>query len=246
MITAHSGCENTSRDSMESIYAALRYGPEAVETDVRMSDNGELRISHDAVSAADYQSKPTLEQVFTLLADTRMSLNCDIKNTPALYSVLNMADRFGFHADRLILSGCLSPEQLVRDLSILQKATVYLNIEEIFKFFYLSDHKVASTSEFVGLMNTPWAFLRKIQISHEWFARSARLARDLKIAAVNLPYRYLKDETAALFSAANVPVSVWTVNDPDLIDYCLEKNVLNITTLNVADACERRKNTFGC
>ncbi len=246
MITAHAGCENTPRDSMDSIHAALPFRPDAVEMDVRLFEDGVLRISHNAVSAADYLDRPTLEQVFVLVADTGMKLNCDIKNAPALYSVLNMADRFGFRSDRLILSGCMSPEQLVRDFSILQKATVFLNIEEIFKFFYLSEQKVASTSEFISLMNAPWDFLRKAQISRGWFERAACFARELKVSAVNLPHRLLMDETAALFSALNVPVSVWTVNEPDLIDYCLKKNVLNITTLNVADACKQRRSAFGC
>ena len=246
MITGHSGCEETPRDSLDSIDAALQYGPDAVEMDVRLAEDGVLRVSHDAVSLSDYSKKPTLEQVFARVSETGMKLNCDIKSAPALYFVLDMAGRYGFQADRLILSGCLSPEQLVRDVAILRRATVFMNIEEIFKFFYLSEHTVVSPSEFSGLMNAPWDYLRRVPISLEWFERAARFASELQVSAVNLPHRLLNDDVAAIFAAWNVPLSVWTVNAADTLDYCLKKHVLNITTLNVARACAQRKSTFGC
>ena len=44
MITAHSGCEETEIDSMESIELALEYGADAIEVDVRVDHNKELRI----------------------------------------------------------------------------------------------------------------------------------------------------------------------------------------------------------
>ena len=36
MITAHSGCEGTGIDTMESIEKALEFGADAIEIDVRM------------------------------------------------------------------------------------------------------------------------------------------------------------------------------------------------------------------
>ena len=96
------------------------------------------------------------------------------------------------------------------------------------------------------MMNTPWDYLRRVPISLEWFERAARFASELQVSAVNLPHRLLNDDVAAIFAAWNVPLSVWTVNAADTLDYCLKKHVLNITTLNVARACAQRKSTFGC
>ena len=53
MITAHSGCEGTGIDTMESIEKALTFNADAVEIDIRMDPFGVLRISHDPLSIED-------------------------------------------------------------------------------------------------------------------------------------------------------------------------------------------------
>ena len=63
MITAHSGCEETEIDSMESIELALEYGADAIEVDVRVDQNKELRISQDEVSPEEYSQELTRQKM---------------------------------------------------------------------------------------------------------------------------------------------------------------------------------------
>ena len=77
-ITAHSGCEDTSMDSMDSVEAALRLGADAAEVDVRKSARG-LILSHDRREEAGYAASVTLEEVFAAIAlRAGMMVNCDI------------------------------------------------------------------------------------------------------------------------------------------------------------------------
>ena len=48
-ITAHSGCENTPRDSMDAVERAAALGADIVEMDVRRAPDGVLRISDNRI-----------------------------------------------------------------------------------------------------------------------------------------------------------------------------------------------------
>ena len=58
LIIAHSGCEGAGRDSLLSIDRAAAAGADAIEIDIRLSPEGELRVSHDALSAEACAEKP--------------------------------------------------------------------------------------------------------------------------------------------------------------------------------------------
>ena len=75
MITAHSGCEGTGIDTMDSIEKALLFGADAVEIDIRMDPFGDLRISHDPLSLKDYLQKNPLEDVFDRVLPTSALIN---------------------------------------------------------------------------------------------------------------------------------------------------------------------------
>ena len=75
MITAHSGCEGTGIDTMESIEKALEFGADAIEIDVRMDPFGDLRISHDPLSLEDYLRKNPLADVFQRVQSSSLLIN---------------------------------------------------------------------------------------------------------------------------------------------------------------------------
>ena len=47
MITAHSGCEGTPDNSMESIRKGIELGADCIEIDIRMDPHGEQRLTHN-------------------------------------------------------------------------------------------------------------------------------------------------------------------------------------------------------
>lgn len=239
-ITAHSGCEGSQRDSLDTLELAIGLGADVVEMDVRQAPDGTLRISHDPLSAADYEAQPKLETVFKRLQDTSLGLNCDIKEAAALYGVLDLAGRYGFTKERLILSGCTSPEQLARDRQITERAAVYLNIEEVLKVLYISENKPGWSTAYGELMARPWKFLRGMALPETWPGMLADLVKQLDVSAINLPHWCLFDPMVKTCREAEIPLSIWTVNDAETLERCLLIEPKNITTLEVKLALEMR------
>ena len=108
LITAHSGCDGTPDNSLEFVRHALQTNADALEVDVRKTENGGLAISHDPI-AAD-QDAPTLQAVFSLVAPTEKKINCDLKEPDLEEAVIGLAREQGL-LQRLIFSGTVSLER---------------------------------------------------------------------------------------------------------------------------------------
>ena len=239
-ITAHSGCEHTPRDSMDAIERAVALGADIVEMDIRRAPDGVLRISHDPLGLEEYGEKVLLEDVFQRLKDTGLSLNCDMKEAGALYPTLDMAAACGFGKERLILSGCTSPEQIARDPSLVQRARIYVNVEELVKLLYFADKHPKYDLDFGKLMTQPWKSLWKIPWPDAWTDEVVQFAQTFQVQGINLPFQCLTDDFAEKMRASKVPFSVWTVNDPADMERCMQLEAENITTLEVSLALETR------
>lgn len=243
MITAHSGCEDTKDDSMESIDLALKYGADTIEIDVRIDKNGILRISHNEASTEEFQQKLTLDDVFAKILNTGLSVNCDIKEQSALYPTLATAEKNGLSPERLILSGCTSPDILARDPALTQRGQFFLNIEEVLKFIYLRRESDFDIQRFPLLMRDPWKILKEngLEIHEEWIGDTVQCYTMLHAAAANLPKTLLNSDLITALKEASVPLSIWTVNEPELVECCLDTEVCNITTRKVRQAIQIRK-----
>lgn len=246
MITAHSGCEGTARDSLDSVECAIRLGADVVEMDIRKAPDGAIRISHNCCSQEEYVLKPRLEEVFDYIKDTSLALNCDLKESNVVYEVLQLAKSFAFDSERIIFSGCLSPEQLARDASLVQQAGMYLNIEEILKFMAVATlFEKHQENQFCNLMNTPWEFVRGCDLTEDLMESIIVMLQTLKVRGLNMPYTLLGADFAEKLRKSNIPFSVWTVNTPDLMERAIQMGAANITTQNVKGAMSCRKKLRG-
>lgn len=243
-ITAHSGCEGTPQDRLDTVDIALELGADIIEMDVRRAQDHVLRISHDALDPEGYAQKPTLEEVFRRIKDTDMKINCDVKEEATLWDIFRLADQYGLGKDRLLLSGCTSPEQLARDPRICQRATVLLNIEELLKVFYLAEGLPGWDEEFIRLMASPWGIIRAIPdpegYLHWHLDKIVEFLKLLKVAGLNLPYWCMTDRLAQACRENGIFFSVWTVNDPEKIANCIRLGAGNITTRAVRTALDTR------
>lgn len=226
---------------MDAIERAVALGADIVEMDVRRAPDGVLRISHNRITPEEYEKKPTLMDVFRRLKDTNLSLNCDVKEQAALYNTLDMAASIGFGKERLVLSGCTSPEQIVRDSSLTEKARIYVNIEELLKFLYFAEHAPAYAPAFGTLMTEPWVLLKEESLSGQWLDAVVQFVKSFPVQGINLPFRCLTNDFVEKLHSAEIPFSVWTVNDPANMEYCIRANAENITTLEVKLALQQRK-----
>ncbi len=260
MITAHSGCEGTGIDTMDSIEKALEFGADAVEIDVRMDPFGELRISHDPLSIEDYLRKNPLDDVFRMVLPTPLLINFDIKEKPALYKTIGAARDFGFPTERLIFSGCTTPVQLTGDAGLTDGVSFFLNLEEVLKYIFVNRKEDFRREVFLALMEDPFIILidedspipdvylsEAVKLRQKIYAISktlrekiyedvVRTYEETMAAAANLPKFLLWTHTIDILKAGNIPLSVWTVNEPELIRRCIETGVYNITTRKVCSA----------
>ena len=243
IITAHSGCEGTEIDSPESVEKALELGADAVEMDVRADRDGVLRISHNAVMQPEYLKKAELKNVLGRILHTDLSVNFDIKEEQALLPTLAEAESLGFDRERLIISGCTGPDTLIKDPSLTKRARFFINFEEIIKYLYVRREKNIGKEERSELMNDPWNFIRKkgIYRREEYFRDTISLYRDLGADALNLSKRLLGTAFLDALHNGDIPLSVWTVGEPELVRQCLDLNVFNITTRDVRQAIGIRR-----
>ena len=242
LITAHSGCEQTPQDSLESVERAIELGADVVEMDIRRAADGTVYISHDRQYGDAVREKVTLEDVFRRIQDTGLKINCDIKESFVLCDTLDIAERFHFGPDRLILSGSVSPEQLAMEPSIVERASVYLNIEEALKFLYMGKLCAKQNEDqFPLLMTKAKPFVMGMAEDERWISSMLRLMKVLDVHALNMPHAALTATLAQALHAEGVLCSVWTVNEAEDLDRCLELGVHNITTRTVQKALERRQ-----
>jgi len=131
LITAHAGCENTARDSIESVRAGIALGADIVEVDVRLSSFGTLVFSHDKKIDEEYACGDDIAAAFAAILDTPVGVNCDIKEERAIFPVLKLADRFGIPRERFILTGLVIPQFLKNAPEIIRRASVFMNVENV-------------------------------------------------------------------------------------------------------------------
>ncbi len=103
-LTAHTGCEGTKDNSLDSIIVAFVSGANIVEFDLFFDKNGVAVLSHDEPKG----SEPTLEDAFkTLSVYKKLGINIDVKRTDDLAQVVSLAEKYGL-MDRIFFTGVVS------------------------------------------------------------------------------------------------------------------------------------------
>lgn len=244
MITAHSGCENTERDSLESIDKAILLNADAIEIDVRRAPDGVLRLTHNLLTEDEYKTKARIEDAFAIIQNTNLLVNCDLKEPSTLYYVIDKAKEYGIYKDRLILTGCTSAEQLVRDPHLNDFAQIFVNLEQILKYDYFQERKFDSVAEFLENLDEPAGRVKYEFNLDQSAERIISYCKLLGVAGLNLPYQVLTESSAKQFNEAGILLSVWTVNDRELALHLLDMDVFNITTRSVIDIMSARSDFF--
>ena len=228
LITAHSGCEDTSPDSMASVETALAIGADCAEVDVRLAPDGTLRLSHDRKD--DYSRSVKLEEVFRAVRGTGMAVNCDIKEARALYRVLELAAGNDIGRDQLIFSGDVPAELMRMDPEIARRAQVYLNIENLFAMMIFPD---------------PLNYERFTDRMTNHFGRIIGAAKHVGAEALNCHFKWLMDDMLDQLEDEALGVSLWTVGEEADLRRYLTRGVLNITSRSPMKALDLRKEIQG-
>ncbi len=100
-VTAHSGCEGTAENSVQSIKKAAEIGADIVEIDIRFTTDGTPVLSHDAPVGGE----TTLEEAFEEISKYKnLLVNLDIKETTYLEAITPLAEKFSL-TDRIFCTG---------------------------------------------------------------------------------------------------------------------------------------------
>lgn len=220
LLTAHSGADGFSDNSLAYLRHALASAADALEVDVRRASDGMLRLGHDGADGA----LPTLAEVFALLAETPgKTINCDLKEPGLEKAVCALARESGL-AGRVILTGTADPELYAASPELRETAALWINLEEIVPGLY------------EGFLTDP---VFPAKAAEQALAVCRRCALD----TVNLHWRLAIPSFAAPLEAAGVHLSVWTVNEEADIQRFLDAGVYALTTRNLQTALAIREKT---
>lgn len=216
LITAHAGCENTVPNSESSLRAALSLHPDAVEVDVRRNGDGTLVLSHNPIGASGIDC--TLERALDLVkAAPEIQINCDLKEPGLEEAVLELA-RSRDALDRVILTGTVRPEAV----KALQKSLlVYLNLECL-------------------IPERDFAAYRGPLLSGRELDLLFRRAEQYGVGVINLSYQLCSEELQERAWEKGMGLSVWTVDDPALLEKLIPLGFRNVTTRTVRTALRLR------
>ncbi len=199
LVTAHSGCDDTPDNSPAYLAHALRCGADVFEVDVRRRPDGTLYLYHDATDAPC----ALLSDAFERMRDSRIRINCDLKETGLAQAVLTLAEMYGVQ-DRVLLTGSVSAEALQDDAV---RRRTYWNIP--------IPHR--AEREVPGVVSA-------------WVQSTIALCRKHGVTAINVNCDICSDEVLDALAAAGLAVSAWTVNDPALAARLLSHGIANITS----------------
>lgn len=214
MLTAHSGSDGTEDNSLAFVRHALQLGVDCLEVDVRMDDGGKLVMAHD-----ERISAPSLSDAFALLREANGThINCDLKTPGLEWPVWCLATQCGVQ-HRLIYSGDVSADAFVRYPVMRDGVEWFYNLELRFP-----PHRIARGLSEENLDPAEMAFELK------------RTLRKTGASCLNLNWQLRCTAFWDALRQAEIPLSVWTPDNPELIRSLLQENVHNITTRNAQSA----------
>lgn len=216
-ITAHSGCDGTPDNSLAFVRHALTIGTDALEVDVRKTEEGSLAISHDPI-AAHTAGQPTLDAVFDLVAPSELRINCDLKEPDLENAVIDLAEKHGL-LRRLIFSGSVGLPYVASNPGILDRAEIYINLEELLEPLKkrLEEDRPFTQDELCTL--------------EAMAPEAAARCREYGFRVVNVYYEFCTPRFMQVMGDAGIRVSAWTVNDAETVRMLARyANLENITS----------------
>ena len=186
LVTAHSGCEDTPENSLESLLAGIDAGADVAEVDVRSSTGGIPILMHDKVppEAETPSDVIALDTALDLIRSGGIMLILDLKDDECIDVAVGLVRQRDL-AGRVIVSGCgPARASLVRTLA--PELPVLLNIGV--PADDLSDDLYAV-----------------------FFADACRSAIERGCCGINVDFRACRPPLVAYAHKHYLPVSVWTV-----------------------------------
>lgn len=142
-ITAHTGCENTNKNSLQSIIIGCENGADAVEFDLRFLDDGTPVLAHETEEKS--AECVTLTDAFDLLKNYDCKINIDVKETTYLNTVRDLIYEYNYQTRCYYTGIHIEQVAFVKEQS--PDIAFYLNIDSS----YSQKHNEPLTIEYGNL-----------------------------------------------------------------------------------------------
>ncbi len=206
-VTAHTGCEGTDDNSLESIRAGAAAGADIVEIDLHFLPDGTPVLKHDEPKASEAESLPTLESAFELLSTLDVKMNVDVKSIANIPAVADLAKKYGV-TDKIFFTGVEE-----KDVSAIKSGApdipYYLNVSV--------DKK----------KNTDPVYLDSL----------VNKVKSCGAIGINMNFKGCSKELIESFRTEGLPVSLWTAKTEAQMYRCLALEPDNITTRKPSVLC---------
>ncbi len=240
LVTAHTGCNNTPYNTLESILTGAELGADINEVDVRATGDLVPILWHDShvnirgtgpvsiesitynniesminrgeiVLPGNQSSIIRLEEVFKTVKDRNILLNLDLKDDECIIPVAEMVRAYEL-VDSVICSGC---EQ--------KRAALLKSRYPEFQVLLNVDDKLINRKDL--------SYMDKIRILCSTAVNSA-------CCGINIPYDFCSPELIEYADLRFLPVVVWTVAPEDKFETFIDMGVFSINTLHVKELIE--------
>lgn len=210
MITAHGGALGTRKNTIEYLDKACNTAVEAIEVDVRADCKGNLILGHWFIPPIKSR-RISLKTVFEYAKKYGKRVNVDLKRTGLVATAVALAKEVGVE-DLIYFTGSVSHD----DIKDLGGCDVYVN-----KGFYSRIHSLKTEN------------LPAIKAYLESYGESV-------INGININYTQTNDELWNKAFEIGLGVSMFTVDDPDVLKRVVKMPFDNITT-NISDVALKER-----
>ncbi|MFC6463614.1 glycerophosphodiester phosphodiesterase [Marinilactibacillus sp. GCM10026970] len=215
LLTAHSGSDGTPNNSLEFLDKMIDYNVDCLEIDVRRAQNGQLYLSHDAISSMDSTNcLLELDAAFKHISkrSSKILINCDLKEKGLEAEVQWTAEKRNLF-DQVLFSGTVEPSHL----SIWDRDKILYNIENCLPNIYK---------------------IQELKKAH--FDVLHYFCKKYKLHTLNLYYGFCTKEWIELCHQNNIQLSVWTVDNLEMIQAFEQQELYNVTSKRTLEYIEKK------
>jgi glycerophosphoryl diester phosphodiesterase len=233
LITAHSGCMNTSLNSVEGVWKGINAGADIIEVDIRATKDGIVVLLHDehiSTGSGHYRIQDLtfeelqklnrqedlvqLDEVLPIILEHGRIANLDVKEDHAISHMVRTVERFKMR-DNVIITGC-----------------------EKDRAAYLKDHYRA----YQVLLNASAALYKSFDRNYDAFVKqTCEDAIAASCCGININYIMCKQTFIDYSARRCLPVMVWTIDDTEIMERFLNMRVHSITSKEIQSLSALRR-----